>query len=417
MKKRLLWVWSLSRAGRWWLIVLFGLISIFISGLALTNHFAVDFKWIPRLFAVFILIVGAALTIYGFLRGIQGIVDSLSPFTPFNVYEFLQKDIMRKKGPHIVVVGGGTGLSVLLKGLKKYTNNLTAVVTVSDDGGSSGRLRDELGILPPGDIRNCLVALAETENLMDEVFQHRFQTGSLQGHNLGNLLLTALSDITGDFLGAIKEVSKVLAVRGQVLPATLDHVTLKALMDDGEIVLGETAITRAGKQIKEITLVPEDCKALPDAVHAIMGADAVVLGPGSLFTSIIPNLLVKEIGDALRETAATRIFVVNIMTQHGETAGYNAINHLEALNDHIGDGHIQYVIINNAPIDEERLSRYQEEGAMPVGYNAGELAHIGAKPVLGSFLGQDNVARHDPDRLARAIMRILYRNKGLSWLG
>ena len=223
-----------------------------------------------------------------------------------------------KSEPRIVVIGGGTGLSVMLKGLKKYTSNLTAVVTVTDDGGSSGRLRSELGVLPPGDIRNCLVALAETETLMDKVFQHRFNAGDgLQGHNLGNLLLVALTDIAGDFVSAIREVSKVLKVRGQVLPATLEYVTLGATMRDGTTVIGETSIRRHDQKIERVFLVPEQCMPVPETLEAIWQADAIILGPGSLYTSIIPNLLVHGVVSAIEQSNAVTCYVSNIMTEKG----------------------------------------------------------------------------------------------------
>ena len=259
--------------------------------------------------------------------------------------------------PAIVVIGGGTGLSVLLKGLKRYTSRLTAMVTVSDDGGSSGRLRSELGVLPPGDIRSCLVALAETETLMDKVFQHRFlQGGSLQGHNLGNLLLVAMTEITGDFISAIREVSKVLAVRGKVLPATLEPVTLGGMMADGNRVLGETAIRDYPASIKEVFLMPE-CGPLPETLQAIHEADAIIIGPGSLYTSIIPNLLVKGVIEAIASSPAPKFYISNIMTEQGETDSFTAADHLKVIQKHSGKQIIDYAIVNCGKIDEERLMR------------------------------------------------------------
>ncbi|NLB18601.1 MAG: YvcK family protein [Syntrophomonadaceae bacterium] len=326
----------------------------------------------------------------------------------------IKLDLKKKRGPRIVVIGGGTGLSVLLKGLKEYSHNITAVVAVTDDGGSSGRIR-EMGLLPPGDIRRCLVALAQTETLMDQVFQHRFQEGDgIAGHNLGNLLIAALTNITGDFVGAIKEVSKVLAVQGRVLPATTQLVTLGAIMEDDTVVMGETSITGAGQAVKEIFLVPPDCQVLPEALEAIEGAEAIILGPGSLYTSIITNLLVPEIGNAIRSTKATTILVANIMTQPGETTGYSVSDHLEAVSHHIGPGYIDYVVVNDAPIDEERLARYSQEGSEPVKFDSSDLAVRGVNLVCDSLLGKDDVAWHDPEALARTIMRIVYREKGLA---
>jgi uncharacterized cofD-like protein len=253
---------------------------------------------------------------------------------------------MAKNGEYrIVVIGGGTGLSVLLKGLKKYTSRLTAIVTVTDDGGSSGRLRAEMGVLPPGDIRNCLVALAETETLMDKVFQHRFQAGNgLQGHTLGNLLLVAMSEIAGGFISAIQEVSKVLAVRGVVLPATLEPVVLAATMENGSTVVGETRIREHEGKIERISLVPDQCLPVPETLKAIQEADAIILGPGSLYTSIIPNLLVKGVAESLTEAKAPLIYVSNIMTEKGETDGFTAADHLQAIKRHLNQQLIDYAI-------------------------------------------------------------------------
>jgi len=309
--------------------------------------------------------------------------------------------------PKIVVIGGGTGLSVLLKGLKKYTSELTAVVTVSDDGGSSGRLRAELGVLPPGDIRNCLVALAETETLMDRVFQHRFgQDGSLQGHNLGNLLLVALTEITGDFVSAIKEVSRVLAVRGRVLPATLEHVTLGAFMEDGSTVYGETSIRQYGNRIQKLFLIPE-CMPIPETLQAITDADAIIIGPGSLYTSIIPNLLVKGVADAIAASNAVTFYISNIMTELGETDGFDAADHLKVIVDHIGQQIIDFVIVNTGAIDEPRLSRYREERAVPVQVSGDEIENLGIKVIGADLVSDDRVAWHDSDKLASVIMQIL----------
>ena len=312
--------------------------------------------------------------------------------------------------PAIVVIGGGTGLSVLLKGLKRYTSRLTAMVTVTDDGGSSGRLRTELGVLPPGDIRNCLVALAETETLMDQVFQHRFlQGGSLQGHNLGNLLLVALTEITGDFISAIREVSKVLAVRGKVIPATLEPVVLGGIMVDGTQVMGETAIRDYQAKIKEIFLVPE-CGPLPETLQAINEADAIVIGPGSLYTSIIPNLLVKGISAAIAGSRASKFYVSNIMTEQGETDEFTAADHLRVIQEHIGKQIIDYAVINSGQIDEERLKRYIEERAVPVRSASDEIVKMGINIIERDLVSDTEVAWHDADKLARVILETINMN-------
>ena len=306
--------------------------------------------------------------------------------------------------PAIVVIGGGTGLSVLLKGLKRYTSRLTAMVTVSDDGGSSGRLRSELGVLPPGDIRNCLVALAETETLMNKVFQHRFlQGGSLQGHNLGNLLLVAMTEITGDFISAIREVSKVLAVRGKVIPATLEPVVLGGIMVDGTQVMGETAIRDYQASIKEIFLIPE-CGPLPETLEAINEADAIIIGPGSLYTSIIPNLLVKGIIEAIASSRAPKFYISNIMTEQGETDEFTAADHLKVIQKHTGKQIIDYAVVNSGKIDEERLKRYKEEKAVPVKSSSDEIAKMGINIIERDLVSDTEVAWHDADKLARVIL-------------
>lgn len=307
--------------------------------------------------------------------------------------------------PRIVVIGGGTGLAVLLKGLKKYTSQLTAVVTVTDDGGSSGRLRAELGVLPPGDIRNCLVALAETETLMDKVFQHRFiEEGSLKGHNLGNLLLVAMSEITGDFVSAIREVSRVLAVRGKVIPATLEHVVLGAKMGDGVTVFGETAIRDYRGTIKNLFLVPDNCLPVPETITAIMDADAIVIGPGSLYSSIIPNLLVSGVAEAIARSSALAFYVSNIMTEKGETDGFTVCDHLGVINSHLGQNIFDYVVVNSGSIDKPRLERYQAEKAVPVKVDISNIAKMGIEVIEGNLIPEGNVAWHDSEKLSKIIL-------------
>lgn len=311
-------------------------------------------------------------------------------------------------GPRIVVIGGGTGLSVLLRGLKKYSSNLTAVVTVTDDGGSSGRLRTELGVLPPGDIRNCLVALAETETLMDKIFQHRFKLGrGIEGHNLGNLLLVAMTEITGDFVSAIKEVAKVLAVRGQVIPSTLEHVILGAKMKDGQVIKGETAIRKYNGAIKNVFLIPEECQPVPATLDAIMQADAIIFGPGSLYTSIMPNLLVKGIDETIAASKAVKIYISNIMTEQGETDNFTAADHLKVISDSLNNTSIDYVVINTGIVDGVRLKRYQEEQAIPVASTFEAIHKMGIKVIGEDMVSNTDVAWHDADKLAQTVIKII----------
>ncbi|MGB9813684.1 MAG: gluconeogenesis factor YvcK family protein [Thermovenabulum sp.] len=306
----------------------------------------------------------------------------------------------------VVAIGGGTGLPALLRGLKYYTKDITAIVTVADDGGSSGRLRDELKMPPPGDIRNCLLALANTEPLMEKLFQYRFDTGFLKGHSFGNLFLAALTEVLGDFELAIKESSKVLAVSGQVIPSTLDDVTLMAEYEDGSVAIGESLIPRINRKIKRVKLIPEDARPLTEAIEAIKKADAIIIGPGSLYTSIIPNLLIKEIKEAIENSGAKKIFVVNIMTQPGETDNYTAYDHIKAIIDHAGEKVIEYVLVNVEKIPEKLLKKYKDEGSIPVLVDEEKIISVGYKIIKSEVLSFNEVIRHDSEKLAREIMNL-----------
>ena len=294
----------------------------------------------------------------------------------------------------------------MLKGIKKLTNNITAVVTVGDDGGSSGRLRQEMGILPPGDIRNCIAALADDEDLVTKLFQYRFKTGEgLEGHSFGNLFLTALCSITGNMVRAVQESSKVLNIRGRVLPSTLDDMKLSAEMEDGTIVEGESNIPETGKKIKRLFTVPAHCKPLPEVIHAIKEADLIILGPGSLYTSVIPNLLISEISEAISKSSAKKIYVCNIMTQPGETTGYTASDHIQAILDHAGyPNMVQAVMVNNS-LPDDLSPDYEKSNSFPV---VVDIDNIKAKniSVVTTRLYEENeqkFVRHSPARLARAI--------------
>lgn len=309
-----------------------------------------------------------------------------------------------KKGPRVVVIGGGTGLSVLLRGLKQYTSNITAVVCVTDDGGSSGRLRGEFGILPPGDLRNCLVALADTEPAMENLFNYRFKKGEISGHNLGNLLITAMADMFGSFETAITEASKVLAVRGRVFPSTLDSIVLAAEFQDGSLVRGETNIVRCSKGIKRVFTIPEQSRPVPEALTAILEADAVILGPGSLYTSVIPNLLVPGIVDAIQKSRGVKVYVCNIMTQPGETIGYSASAHLQAIYSHSAYGLVEYIIVNSEKIPAAFRKKYAAEGAGAVEIDGERLDKLGVKTVSASLIEESEYIRHNSAKLAQLIM-------------
>jgi uncharacterized cofD-like protein len=311
------------------------------------------------------------------------------------------------RGPRIVALGGGTGLSVLLSGLKQHSSNLTAVVTVADDGGSSGLLRSGLGVLPPGDIRSCLVALADDESLMSRLFQYRFpEDGGLQGHSFGNLFVAALADVTGDFERAVQESTSVLNVRGRVLPSTLQSVTLHAELQGGERVAGESSITANERLPLRVWLEPGRPRATPGALEAISVADLVVLGPGSVYTSIVPNLLVPDVREALKRTRARVIYVCNVMTQPGETDGHSAADHLSALCRHGATGMIDDVLVNDTPVSRDLAAVYRAGGAAPVVADDQALAALGVRVVHARLAHEGDFFRHDSAKLADAVLRL-----------
>ncbi|HHW36067.1 MAG TPA: YvcK family protein [Bacillales bacterium] len=314
-----------------------------------------------------------------------------------------------RKLPRIVVIGGGTGLPVLLRGLKQYPIDITAIVTVADDGGSSGRLRSELQIPPPGDIRNCLAALSEVEPLIESLFQHRFRNGNeLSGHALGNLLLAAMTNITGDFVSGIREMSKVLNVKGKVLPAANRAIILHAELEDGTVVTGESKIPNANKKIKRVFLTPSDVEPLPETLEEINNADLVVIGPGSLYTSILPNLLVSKVGQQLCRSKAKKVYVCNVMTQAGETMGYTASDHVKALYDHLKCAFLNSIIVNDAELPKEVLQRYKLENAQPVKYDKEKLENYGLKIINKDLVQIKNgVIRHDTEKIANVIYSLL----------
>lgn len=371
------------------------------------SWFSYGGAWVGGTFS---LLGGLAALLIGLYRAFHSIIAVLAPGDGSRLVDILFNKRYLSRGPRIVVIGGGTGLSVLLRGLKRYTSNLTAIVTVADDGGSSGRLRGDLGILPPGDIRNCLVALADKESLMEELLQYRFPSGELAGHNLGNLLLAALNDLNGGFHEAVNSLSEVLAIRGQVLPATLENVVLGAELSDGTLVHGESVIPLCKRRIKRVFLEPEDCYPVAEALQAIEEADAVVLGPGSLYTSIIPNLLVRGIPDAIKKSSALKIYVCNVMTQPGETDGYSASDHLKAILNHVGSV-VDYIVVNREEVPSKLRTRYRKQGAIPVVADVKEIEKSGVKAVPWQLVQESNVVRHHPEKLARLIMRLVLLQK------
>ena len=371
------------------------------------------YGWLPTLVGAVVMCLGLGTMFYATRRIIRSIIEAVAPEDANRLVDVIYQKRRLNKGPSIVVIGGGTGLSTLLRGLKRQTSNLTAIVTVADDGGSSGRLRQDLGIIPPGDLRSCLVALADTEPLMEKLFQYRFAgDGGLSGHSFGNLFIAAMTQVVGgDVELALQESSKVLAVRGQVLPASAIPVKLSAEMTDGTIVEGESNIPSARKCIRRVRMDPPDVPAVQSAINAIMEADAVVLGPGSLYTSVIPNLLVHDIVAALRKTKAKRMYVCNVMTQPGETDRYTASDHVRALFDHVGPGIIDYVLVNVEQIASCLLDNYAREGACPVEADISELERLGVQVVAAQMVSETNWVRHDRERLSKLVFSTMDRRQ------
>ncbi len=344
--------------------------------------------------------------------------------------EFQPKAEPTQRSLRVVAIGGGTGLSTLLRGLKRFVaapsapllpadsscggapctiRDLAAIVTVTDDGGSSGRLREDLKMLPPGDIRNCMVALSEDEHLLARLFQVRFDHGELEGHSFGNLFLAALSHITGDFAQAVQMSSQILATRGRIYPATNTNVTLAACMDDGSVVRGETNITRSKRRIAELMLEPREAEPLPGTLEAIAAADLITLGPGSLYTSLVTNLLVKGIPEALAASRATRVYVCNLMTQANESLGLTASQHIEKILQHAGRTQrriFDYALINTGPISPVLLEKYAAEGQQPIEADLDHVRALGVEPITGNFVHEGDLLRHDYDKVAERLLQL-----------
>ncbi|MGK7940603.1 MAG: uridine diphosphate-N-acetylglucosamine-binding protein YvcK [Crocosphaera sp.] len=360
------------------------------------------------------LLLGLFLVLWGQSRTVGSITDAF-PHSDQELVDRLLTHRRLHRGPKIVAIGGGTGLSTLLRGLKQYSANITAIVTVADDGGSSGRLREEMGVLPPGDIRNCMAALADEEKLLTELFQYRFQTGEgLTGHSFGNLFLTAMTAITSrDFEKAIAASSKVLAIRGKVLPATLSDVRLVAELEDGRVIEGESHITEAMGKIRKISCIPENPPALPAALKAIREADYIIIGPGSLYTSLIPNLLVPEIREALSLVKVPRIYVCNIMTQAGETDGYGVSDHIKAIDRVCQQRIFDAVLVQRISPSPTALRHYAKEQSHPVFLDREEVTKSGCRMILANIMDEDPMTAkvsHDPQRLARVLLRWYSKN-------
>ena len=407
---------------RWVLFVIVG-IALLILGVVeiLINRF---FSPNYILYFIFLIISGVVLMFIGVNEGVKTFVSLVRDGmlrVDTNSREISSLMVERKlqiNGPRVVAIGGGTGLSTMLKGLKYYTSNITAIVTVGDDGGGSGRLRDEMKMLPPGDIRNCLVALANTDSLMEDLMQYRFTDGTLRGQSFGNLFIAAMDGLSDNFEDAVMKMSDVLAVTGKVLPVTLDDLRLKATFQDGSEINGESLIGHSASsknRIVQMNIIPEDAKAPADVIEAIEGAQAIVMGPGSLFTSIMPNLLIKEVAGKIKESKAVKIYVCNIMSQPGETDDFNVSDHIEAIKKHADLRMMDYVVVNNGAINDEIIIKsYKEQGSKPVETDHEVLDKMGVKIIEADVVNfsRSNV-RHDPEKLANTLINLIMNDKKL----
>ena len=313
----------------------------------------------------------------------------------------------------VVTIGGGTGLSVLLRGLKKYPLEITAVVTVADDGGSSGKIRSDMNIPSPGDIRNVIAALSDVEPYLEKMFQYRFDSGEVKGHPVGNLMIAAMTDIHGDFSTAVKVMSRILNVRGTVLPTTNDIATLNAVLSDGEIIRGESSITKAGGVIDHVYITPSRVKPNEDVLKAIEEADYIIMGPGSLYTSIIPNLVISNVSEKIRESKAKKIYVCNVMTQHGETDNYSVCDHIVAINKHVQENIFDLVIANSREFDDSILSKYHKEKQEPVKIDQEKIQELGIKLIKNNDVGivDNNTIRHNADKVSELIYDYIIDDK------
>jgi len=419
MKKYLQWLQPGLGVKRWVLLIMAG---IFLLAMGLTLSILSDrlvmitgvyvkaklLEWAEmpsvRILGVGMMVAATVLLLFAFYRLIQTIISPVQALTDRPLMDSLVEEKTLKRGPRVVVLGGGTGLSVLLSGLKLYTSNITAIVAVSDDGGSSGRLREEYAIAAPGDIRNCLIALAPDGDYLAELLDYRFEEGGLGGHSFGNLFLLAMTQVTGSFENAVKESHRVLKVMGRVLPSASVPVELKGHMDDGRTITGETALVRDERPIEMVSLEPSDPPAPPESVEAILDADLIILGPGSLYTSIIPNLLVPGIRNALKETKAPIAYAGNIMTQPGETDHMRLSDHVVALTDHCPGLKLSAVFANLTRPAKNIIARYAKEGSHPLENDLDVLKKMQVPTETRCFRLEEGKARHEGDSLASEIL-------------
>ena len=415
------WLYVGLGVKRWLLLVLLGVAIMGLGFAYLLREVYVSYtfpEWVGDITLQFIprwqrgllfLTVASGLTIYGVWRLNRSLVTSLLPADRRDgIVDLIYSARTQHRGPKIVAIGGGTGLSMLLRGLKRYTSNLTAVVTVADDGGSSGRLRREMEVIPPGDLRNCIAALSDAEPLVARLFQYRFDDDDgidIGGHSFGNLFIVAMAGVTGSMEEAVRETSRVLAVRGSILPSALTDVVLAARTEDGRVVRGESLIPHAGSPIQELWIEPDTTPANPEAVAALMEADLIVVGPGSLYTSVLPNLLVREIGEALLLSRAYRVFIPNVATQLGETDGFSAADHYRVAKQHMGGREFAHALLANNDLPPEPLpEQWRSEPVLA----SPDDDYGAARLVLADLVDPTNRYRHDSERLAAAVIRLYY---------
>ncbi|MBU0535892.1 MAG: YvcK family protein [Nanoarchaeota archaeon] len=412
---------------RWLILFVIGILGMFVFiAVTFSTELAIFFdvlnqqltnlahlpvhSYSPKLIGeVVLFIISIALLIFGGRGVISYLINALMPEKRGRIWNILAGYSQRNKAPKVVVIGGGTGLNSILSGLKKYTNNITAVVSVSDEGGSSRKLRYEFGMLPPGDIRNCIVALSDSGPEMAKLLEYRFEKGKgLQGHSFGNLLITAMTHTTGSFAKAIEETGKILAIRGKVLPVTLKQTSLCAELENGKVIEQEPNVEehkiKYNSEVSRLFLKPKNVHAYPEAVKEILAADIIVLGPGSLYTSILPNLLVKGIPEAIKKSEARKVYVCNVMTQPGETDNYNVSDHVDKIVKYLGKNILDYVVVNNERAPQNLYERYRKQGANRVKLDRDSLDKYNIEIIEADLLTKKNLLRHDPDKLAKVVV-------------
>jgi len=407
------WFYPGLRIKRWVILLFLSLFLLVFSAIRLAQDTYLIFKIFDSLLFIFSFI--------GFVAGMRFLIKSffeaIYPGKNKEIIDVIYEKRFLSKGPKIVAIGGGTGLSTVLEGLKEYTANITAIVAVADEGGSSGRLREEFGILPPGDIRNCLVSLAEAPQLMRDLFQYRFKEGNgIKGHSFGNLFITAMTQVTGSFKDAVKESSIVLAIRGRVLPSSLDKMRLKAEYSDGTTKEGEDKIPHEEKAIRRIYLVPQDAKPNLETIEAIREAEIIIFGPGSLFTSIIPNLLIGQVREEIVKRDVMKLYLCNVMTQHGETDGLTAFDHLERIISHTERDIVNCCLVNSGRLRHDLLIKYAREKSFPVIFDRERFKRKGVLIFEGDVASKSNYLRHNSQNTAKEIMNV-YSYMKKRWRG